>query len=111
MLIDSHCHLNHEKFEGAAPSDIIARARAAGVGGMLTINVKIASEFEEILNIAQAHKNVWCTVGTHPHHAGEAAEQEISESELVRLAQSDPNIVGIGESGLDYFYDLSLIHI
>ena len=107
MLIDSHCHLNHEKFEGAAPAEIIARAKAAGIGGMVTINVKIASEFDEILGIARAHENVWCTVGTHPHHAGEAAEKGISQEELVRLAQSDPKVVGIGESGLDYFYDFA----
>ena len=107
MLIDSHCHLNHEKFGERPAADIIKRAQEAGVDGMLTINVKVATEFEEILDIAQAHQNIWCTVGTHPHHASVAEEKAITQDNLVKLAQSDANVIGIGESGLDYYYDFS----
>lgn len=105
MLIDSHCHLNNKKLSGfGTPSDVVARANAAGVAGMVTICCRIASEFPEILNIARTHKNVWCTIGTHPHDAGVPEELAITQDDLVRQAQSDPKIVGIGESGLDYFY-------
>ena len=105
MFIDSHCHLNHENFEGLTPPELVARANAAGVNGILTVNVKIASEFEAILEIAKAHERVWCSVGTHPHHADEADERVITQAELVGLANSDPKVVAIGESGLDYYYD------
>lgn len=105
MLIDSHCHLNHEKFEGEPAETLIKRAQNAGIEGMVTISTRIVDEFPQILKIAQAHDNVWCTIGTHPHHAGVEHEQEVSLEDLVKLAVSDPNIVGIGESGLDYYYD------
>lgn len=108
MYIDSHCHLNHPKIREAGNVDeIIKGAVNAGVEGMLTINCRIADEFPEILKIAQDHKNVWCSIGTHPHDAGLEAEKAISLERLIELAQSDPNIIGIGESGLDYFYDSS----
>jgi TatD DNase family protein len=105
MHIDSHCHLNHKRLSQlGTPSEVVARARAAGVEGMLTICCRIREEFDEILSIARASDNVWCTVGTHPHDAGKPDEKAISQDELVRLARSDAKIVGIGESGLDYFY-------
>lgn len=105
MLIDSHCHLNHKRLLNAGgPADIVARAQAAGVGGMMTICCRIAEEWDEILSLTRSHDNVWCTVGTHPHDAGKDAEKSISQARLVELARSDPKIVGIGESGLDYFY-------
>jgi TatD DNase family protein len=105
MLIDSHCHLNHDRLlslGGAA--GVVANAGKAGVGGMLTINCRISDEFPQVLAVARQFGNVWCTVGTHPHEAADAAEQVISQQEIVRLAQSDPKVVGIGETGLDYFY-------
>jgi TatD DNase family protein len=83
---------------------VIGRAREAGVGGMLTICCRIAQEYDELLALARAHDDVWCTVGTHPHDAGVEAEKAVSLDKLVELAQADPKIVGIGESGLDYFY-------
>lgn len=105
MLIDSHCHLNHKRLLNAGgPEAVIARAGAAGIGGMLTICCRIAEEFDDILALARDHENVWCTVGTHPHDAGKETEKTIAQADLVRLALSDPNIIGIGESGLDYFY-------
>lgn len=108
MYIDSHCHLNHEKIRSAGSVDaIVQNAAEAGVDGMLTICCRISEDFPEILKIAQTYENVWCTIGTHPHDAGLPAEKEISLESLISLAKSDPKIVGIGESGLDYYYDNS----
>jgi TatD DNase family protein len=105
MFIDSHCHLNHKRLQPLGGADeVVARARAAGVDGMLTICCRIREEFEGILAIARRHDNVWCTVGTHPHDAGKPEEKAISLHDLIALATSDPKVVGIGESGLDYFY-------
>lgn len=108
MWIDSHCHLNHEKIKPlGTPSDIVRRAKESGVEGMLTICCRIADEFPDVLNIARENKNVWCTVGTHPHDAGKETEQAVTLEALVKIARSDPKIIGIGESGLDYYYDHS----
>jgi TatD DNase family protein len=105
MWIDSHCHLNHEKFAGADPAALAAEALAGNVDGMVSICCRIAAEFPSLLEIARANKGVWCTVGTHPHDAGKDEEQAVSLETLVKLANSDPKVVGIGESGLDYYYD------
>jgi TatD DNase family protein len=108
MWIDSHCHLNHPKLaEIGTPESIVKTANENGVEGMLTICCRIADEFPEILATAKKFDNVWCTIGTHPHDASKPAELVITQDELVRLAQSDPKIVGIGETGLDYFYKYS----
>lgn len=109
MWIDSHCHLNNNRLQNqkGEPATIIETARAGGVDGMLTICCRIREELDELTSIAAAHDNVWCTIGTHPHDAGVAAEKSISYDELVTLAKSHPKIVGIGESGLDYFYNHS----
>ncbi len=108
MWIDSHCHLNHDRISSlGTPGEIVARARAAGVSHMVNICCRVASEFPLILSTAQTHNGVWCTVGTHPHDSGKPEEMAITEDELVRLAQSDPKIIGIGESGLDYYYNYS----
>jgi TatD DNase family protein len=105
MWIDSHCHLNHKRLAGlGGPETIVGNAKAAGVDGMLTICCRIREELDTLLGIANKFDNVWCTIGTHPHDAGKPAEKEISFDELVRMARSDKKIVGIGESGLDYFY-------
>ncbi len=105
MLIDSHCHLNHKRLQNVGdPAAIVENAGKAGVGGMLTICCRIAEEFPEILGIAQKFENVWCTVGTHPHDAGKPDEQAITQEQLVQLAKSNAKVIGIGESGLDYFY-------
>ena len=107
MWIDSHCHLNHERFEGADPHALADEALGQGVDAMVTICCHIADEFPQILEIARTHPNVWCSIGTHPHDAGKPAEQAITLDNLIELANSDPNIVGIGESGLDFYYDYS----
>lgn len=105
MFIDSHCHLTHDRLlNKAAQGEIVANALQAGVESMLTISCQIKGDFPDVLKTAQSYDNVWCTVGTHPHDAGDEAEKNVTQDELCALALSDPNIVGIGESGLDYFY-------
>jgi TatD DNase family protein len=100
MLIDSHCHLDFEDF--AADRDaVVARARAAGLGRMITISTQVA-KFPKIAALADAYPDVYCTVGTHPLQAAE--EPEASVADLLALA-SHPKCVGIGEAGLDYHYD------
>ena len=100
MLIDSHCHLDFDALAGDLDG-VLARAKAAGVTGMVTISTRV-EQFDRITAIAEAHDNVWCSVGTHPHHADE--ELHISADDLIRLS-AHPKCVAIGEAGLDYFYD------
>ncbi|MHC5653659.1 TatD family hydrolase [Stappia sp. ICDLI1TA098] len=100
MLVDSHCHLDFPDFD-AERDEIVARAGAAGVGLMVTISTRVR-RFDQIRAIAERYDNVFCSVGTHPHNAGE--ETDVTTQELVRLAQHE-KVVAIGEAGLDYFYD------
>ncbi len=100
MLIDTHCHLDFPDFD-AERDAIIERARAAGVGQMITISTRV-KKFDTILAIAENYANVFCSVGTHPHNADE--ELDIETDDLVRLS-AHPKVVAIGEAGLDYFYD------
>jgi TatD DNase family protein len=100
MLIDSHCHLDFPEL-AADRAGVLARARAAGIDGMVTISTRV-KRFDESKAIAEAHPQVWCSVGTHPHHADE--ELDIYAEDLVRLS-AHPKCVAIGEAGLDYFYD------
>ena len=104
MWIDSHCHLNHDRFEGRVPSDIVMSAKNNGVDGMVNISCQITGDFPRVLNTAQKHDNVWCTVGTHPHDAGLEGDKDVSQADLIQLAGSDPKIIAIGETGLDYYY-------
>jgi TatD DNase family protein len=104
MLVDSHCHLDFPELAGDVPG-VIARARAEGVGHMVTISTRVA-KWDTIRTLAEAHAEVSCTVGTHPHNAGEEAERAVTVERLVELSRH-PKAVGIGESGLDYFYDKS----
>lgn len=102
FVVDSHCHLDFDGMKENLPA-ILARADAAGVGLMLSISSRVA-RFPNLLRIAEENANVFCTVGTHPHNAHE--ELDVPVSELVRLARH-AKVVGIGEAGLDYHYDLS----
>lgn len=102
MLVDSHCHLDFPDFADEL-DDVIGRARAAGVGTMVTICTRL-SAFDQVLAIAERHDDVWCSVGVHPHEA--AAEQDVTVDRIVAMARH-PKVVGIGEAGLDYFYDHS----
>jgi len=102
ILVDSHCHLDFLP-EGPERDAAVARARAAGVGAMVTIGTKI-TEFSEVRAIAESQPDVWCSVGIHPHEA--AAEPETSAEALAGLA-GHPRVVGIGETGLDFYYEHS----
>ncbi len=99
MLVDSHCHLDFPEL-AADRGGVLARARANGVERMVTISTRV-HRFDEITAIADENPEVWCSVGTHPHHAQE--EPEITTADLVRLA-AHPRCVAIGEAGLDYHY-------
>ena len=100
MLIDSHCHLDFPEL-AADRAGVLARAEANGVSGMVTISTRVR-RFAEIVAIAEAHPQIWCSVGTHPHHAHE--ETDVETAELVRLA-AHPRCFAIGEAGLYYHYD------
>lgn len=103
MLIDSHCHLDYLDRNGVDLDEVVARAGRAGVGLMVTICTKV-TEFPTILSIAERFSNVYCSVGIHPHEA--EAEPDVTAERLIELAQH-PKVVGIGETGLDYFYEHS----
>ncbi|MCS6760689.1 MAG: TatD family hydrolase [Candidatus Devosia symbiotica] len=100
MLIDSHCHLDFEALTNDIDG-VMARAAAAGVTGMVTISTYV-EKFSTYAAISEHFKNIWFSVGTHPHHADE--ELHITTDDLVRLS-AHPRCVAIGEAGLDYFYD------
>ncbi len=102
MLIDSHCHLDFDKFDEDRDG-VIARAAENGIDTMVTISTRVR-RFGGILRIAEAYRDVFCSVGTHPHNAAE--ELDISASRLVELSSHD-KVVAIGEAGLDYFYEHS----
>ncbi|MFL0413699.1 TatD family hydrolase [uncultured Sphingomonas sp.] len=102
MLADSHCHLN---YKGLAEEQqaVLERARARGVTAMLNIATR-ESEWDDVLATAEREPDVWATVGIHPHEADE--HPHVDTAKLVERA-AHPRIVGIGESGLDYYYDHS----
>jgi TatD DNase family protein len=100
MLVDSHCHLDFPDFSDDLDG-IVSRAAASGVGRMVTISTRVR-RLNELIAIAERYDNVYCSVGTHPHHADE--EDGISADELVALTDH-PKVVALGEAGLDYFYD------
>lgn len=101
MLIDSHCHLDY--FTPVELPSVLERAHAAGVGEMVTIGTTMAQS-EKLPAITEAFPNLWCTVGVHPHHAAEAP---IPSPQTLAEMTRHPRVIGIGESGLDYFYDRS----
>ena len=98
-MIDSHCHLDFPDFAHELDA-VVARARRAGVVRMVTISTRI-EHHREVLSIARRFDDVYCSVGTHPHHADE--EKNISTDALI-VASCDPKVVAIGEAGLDYHY-------
>src|SRR5690606_18097688 len=102
MLVDSHCHLDFPDFASELDA-VVDRARAAGVRRMVTISTRVR-KLDGLLAIAERYEDVFCSVGTHPHHAHE--ELDISAADLVVMADNI-KIVAIGEAGLDYFYDNS----
>jgi TatD DNase family protein len=102
MLVDSHCHLDFPDF-AAEREAVVARARAAGVRTMLTIGTRL-DEFHGVRAIAEADADIWCSVGAHPHEAADHAD--LLPDQLIALT-SHGKVVGIGETGLDFHYDLS----
>jgi len=102
MLIDSHCHLDFPDF--AAELDaVVARARLAGIARMVTISTRVARQ-AELLAITERFPDVYCSVGTHPHHAHE--ELDVTAADLVARTRA-AKVVALGEAGLDYHYDNS----
>ncbi len=102
MFADSHCHLNYKGLYEQQP-EILARARARGVSAMLNISTR-ESEWDAVIGTAERELDVWATVGIHPHEADQ--HPDIGTARLVERA-AHPRVVGIGESGLDYYYDHS----
>ena len=102
LIIDSHCHLNFPDFADDL-EEVIAAAHANNVGVMQTICTKM-SEFDEVHAIAEQHDNIYCSVGVHPH---EAAKTEIVSVEELLACAAKPKVIGIGETGLDYYYEHS----
>lgn len=101
MLVDSHCHLNYPELANTA--EMVARATAAGVGLMQTISTQ-REDFAQVKALAEAHPEIYCSIGIHPHEA--EPHEDITEAELLAEA-SHPRVIGIGETGLDYFYEHS----
>jgi TatD DNase family protein len=102
LLIDSHCHLDFPEFAEDLPG-VIARAKAAGVGRMVTISTRVAKA-DTYRRIAEANTEVFFTVGTHPHNAAE--EPDIPAGTIVEAVRH-PRCVAVGEAGLDFHYDKS----
>ncbi len=102
MIIDSHCHLNYPGLIENQQA-VLGRARAAGVSLMVAIGTKRA-EWPEVIALAEQEADVYATVGIHPHEA--EAHPDIETAELVAVS-AHPKVIGIGETGLDYFYDKS----
>ncbi len=102
MLIDSHCHLN---YPGLVEDEagVITRARAAGVTAMISISTR-ESEWAAVVAGAERHADVFATIGIHPHEADEHPE---TDTKRLVAAAAHPRVVGIGETGLDYYYDKS----
>jgi len=102
MLVDSHCHLDFPDYQGSVDA-VVARARAAGVGTCLSIGTEL-SRFPHVRAVAEKFDDVWCSVGVHPH---EAAKELLADPAPLLAETLHPKVVGIGETGLDYFYEHS----
>jgi TatD DNase family protein len=102
MLVDSHCHLDFPDFAGELDA-IISRAKAAGIGRIVTISTRV-KKHADLIAIAEEFQEVYCSVGTHPHQTHE--ELDLTTADLVARTRH-PKVVAIGEAGLDYHYDYS----
>lgn len=102
MLVDSHCHLNYKGLVEDQQA-VLARARAAGVGAFLNISTR-RSEWTDVVGVAEREADVWASVGIHPHEADQHAD--LGAAALLQAAEH-PRVIGIGETGLDYYYDKS----
>lgn len=102
MFVDSHCHLNYKGLVEDQMA-VIARAREAGVDAMLNISTR-ESEWDDVLAVAEQHGDIWASVGIHPHEADQ--HPEVDARKLIARAVH-PQVIAIGETGLDYYYDHS----
>ena len=102
MFVDSHCHLNYKGLV-EQEREVLERARAAGVGAMLNISTR-ESEWDAVIGLAEREQGVWSSIGIHPHEADQHGD--ITSEKLIEKSQN-PRVVGIGETGLDYYYDYS----
>ncbi len=102
MLVDSHCHLNYKGLL-EQQADVLARARSSGVSAMLNISTR-ESEWNEVVGLAEQEPDVWASVGIHPHEAD--GHTGVDAAKLIERAQN-PRVIGVGETGLDYYYDKS----
>lgn len=103
MLVDSHCHLNYKGMAEQQPL-LLERARASGVTAMLNISTR-ASEWDDVTATAHREADVWASIGIHPHEAD--AHPDMDTARLIERAARDERVIGIGETGLDYYYDKS----
>ena len=101
MLVDSHCHIDYPAL-AKDQAGVLARAKAAGVGRMVNISTT-KKGFAQVRATAETHDEVFCSVGAHPHHVAEDGEN-FTTDELIEAALH-PKVVGIGETGLDYYYN------
>jgi TatD DNase family protein len=102
MLVDSHCHLNYKGLV-EQQADVLGRARAHGVTAMLNISTR-ECEWDDVIGLAEQQSDIWATVGIHPHEAD--SHSGMDSAKLITRA-SHPRVIGIGETGLDYYYDKS----
>lgn len=102
MFVDSHCHLNYKGLV-EQEREVLERARSAGVRAMLNISTR-ESEWDAVIGLAEREPGVWASVGIHPHEADQHGD--ITSEKLIEKSKS-PRVVGIGETGLDYYYDYS----
>ena len=102
MLVDSHCHLEYDGLV-ENQSEVLKRARDAGVGAFLNISTK-RDEWDQVIGTASKQTDVWASVGIHPHNADD--HSDLTREELLAIA-SHPRVIGLGETGLDYYYDHS----
>ena len=101
-MIDSHCHLDHEQINSDL-SNVIKRSKDVGIEKLLTISTSFES-FKKIKDIITEDEIIFGTIGIHPH---ETDSNEISVEEIVRNFDENPKIIGIGETGLDFYYNNS----
>jgi TatD DNase family protein len=102
MLVDSHCHLDFPEFAQELDA-VVARARQAGIGTMLTIGTRV-STFDQVRAIAERFDDIYCSIGIHPH---EAEKEPAMQTEELMVIAEHPKVIGFGETGLDYYYEHS----
>ncbi len=103
MLVDSHCHLDFPALS-KQQKDVLERARAAGVARFVNVCTALR-DFDAVRKTAEAHEDVFCSFGVHPHHTAEEGE-DVSVERIMELTKH-PKVIALGETGLDYFYDKS----